>query len=112
MSGHAQLKFVMTECSKTQIRLTGLSYQNDGTVFICGDLNSRCDDLNDFIVGVDDIPHRYVVDFKTNSYGEILINFLIDANFCILSGRNYNTKDFTSVYVKGLSVVDYCLITI
>ena len=25
MSGHAQLKFVMTECSKTQIRLTGLS---------------------------------------------------------------------------------------
>ena len=23
-NGHAQLKFVMTECSKTQIRLTGL----------------------------------------------------------------------------------------
>ena len=26
MAGHAQLKFVMTECSKTQIRLTGLVY--------------------------------------------------------------------------------------
>ena len=26
MSGHAQLKFVMTECSKTQIRLTGPVY--------------------------------------------------------------------------------------
>ena len=26
MAGHAQLKFVMTECSKTQIRLTGLYY--------------------------------------------------------------------------------------
>ena len=25
MARHAQLKFVMTECSKTQIRLTGLS---------------------------------------------------------------------------------------
>ena len=25
MAGHAQLKFVMTQCSKTQIRLTGLS---------------------------------------------------------------------------------------
>ena len=25
MAGHAQLKFVMTECSKTQIRLTGIS---------------------------------------------------------------------------------------
>ena len=24
MAGHAQLQFVMTECSKTQIRLTGL----------------------------------------------------------------------------------------
>ena len=26
MSGHVQLKFVMTECSKTQIRLTGLKF--------------------------------------------------------------------------------------
>ena len=25
MAGHAQLRFVMTECSKTQIRLTGLN---------------------------------------------------------------------------------------
>ena len=25
MAGHAQLKFVMKECSKTQIRLTGLN---------------------------------------------------------------------------------------
>ena len=28
MTGHAQLEFVMTECSKTQIRLTGLKYYN------------------------------------------------------------------------------------
>ena len=27
MAGHAQLKFVMTECSKTQIRLTGLIFK-------------------------------------------------------------------------------------
>ena len=27
MAGHAQLKFVITECSKTQIRLTGLKYE-------------------------------------------------------------------------------------
>ena len=27
MAGHAQLKFVMTECSKTQIRLTGLIWK-------------------------------------------------------------------------------------
>ena len=35
MAGHAQLKFVMTECSKTQIRLTGLNYY-------CNDTN-MCD---------------------------------------------------------------------
>ena len=29
MAGHAQLKFVMTECSKTQIRLAGLTYINN-----------------------------------------------------------------------------------
>ena len=28
MAGHAQLKFVMTECSKTQIRLTGLNWMS------------------------------------------------------------------------------------
>ena len=28
MAGHAQLKFVMTECLKTQIRLTGLNFQS------------------------------------------------------------------------------------
>ena len=27
MAGHAQLKFVMTECSKTQIRLAGLIFK-------------------------------------------------------------------------------------
>ena len=31
MAGHAQLKFVMTECSKTQIRLTGLIHGFIGT---------------------------------------------------------------------------------
>ena len=33
MAGHAQLKFVMTECSKTQIRLTGPIYV-DGEVVV------------------------------------------------------------------------------
>ena len=32
MAGHAQLKFVMTECSKTQIRLTGLIFWPEKTL--------------------------------------------------------------------------------
>ena len=63
-------------------------YQNDGDISICGDFNSRCSDLEYFIAGVDDVPQRNVVDFKTKSYGEILIDFLINTNLCILNGRN------------------------
>ena len=40
MAGHAQLKFVMTECSKTQIRLTGLSHDDDD-VIVCFVLNIK-----------------------------------------------------------------------
>ena len=35
MAGHAQLKFVMTECSKTQIRLTGLIYKPSLICLFC-----------------------------------------------------------------------------
>ena len=35
MAEHAQLKFVMTECSKTQIRLTGLIWLLNLTAFSC-----------------------------------------------------------------------------
>ena len=49
MAGHAQLKFVMTECSKTQIRLTGLKcYQKVlelMTLIVLGSLFTRNNDL-------------------------------------------------------------------
>ena len=62
------------------------------------------------ISGVDLIEQRNVVDFKTNLYGEILIEFLINANMCILNGRNCLSNDFTSVSVKDSAIVDYCLV--
>ena len=40
MAGHAQLKFVMTECSKTQIRLTGPNFCR----FVCNVLSMSTDD--------------------------------------------------------------------
>lgn len=74
--------------------LTGIyRNQNEGTVFICGDFNSRCGDLDDFINGVDNIPIRNVVDFKTNSYGELFVDFMINANMCMLNGRNCTNND-------------------
>ena len=79
--------------------------------FFC-DFNSRCGDLKDYIEGVDAIGNREVIDFQVNSYGHILLDFLINSNFCIfVCGRNSNKNDFTSVSTKGSSVVDYCLVS-
>ena len=47
MAGHAQLKFVMTECSKTQIRLTGPIY----TCMLSGAELTKMADLNNFCNG-------------------------------------------------------------
>ena len=86
-------------------------FQNMGLVFISGDFNSRCGELEDFIAGVDNIVPRHVIDFKSNYYGERFIDFLINANLCMLNGR-YNDclNNFTSVSTKGSSVVDYCIL--
>ena len=86
-------------------------FQNDGLIFICGNFNSRCGLNDDFIVGIDDIPERNVIDFTSNAYDNILIEFLINSNMCMLNGRNCINKDFTSVSTKGLAVVDYCLVS-
>ena len=86
------------------------TFQNLGPLFICGDFNSRIGDNVDFISGVDDVIDRNVVDFSTNMYGDKLLTFLIDSNMCVLNGRNYTHNDFTSISVKGSSVVDYCIV--
>ena len=87
-------------------------FQNTGTPFICGDFNSRCGDLEDFIAGVDGIMPRNMIDFKTNYYGERFIEFLTNTNMCILNGRfGQKFDNFTSVSTKGSSVVDYCIVT-
>ena len=41
MAGHAHLKFVMTECSKTQIRLTGLRYFYHVVMFLLKIVRAR-----------------------------------------------------------------------
>ena len=63
----------------------------------------------DYISGLDVLPERNTVDFTVNSYGELFIDFLINTNLCVLNGRNSVKNDFTSISVKGCSVVDYCI---
>lgn len=86
-------------------------YQDIGTVFICGDFNSRIGDTSDFIEGIDNVPNRDIVDFTCNEYGSVLIDFLVNSNYCVLNGRNCTKNDFTCVRPQGSSVVDYCLVS-
>ena len=83
------------------------TYQKEGIIYVCGDFNSRCGDLDDFIRGVDCIPDRDILYFNLNKYGEMLIDFLINTNMCFLNGRGKN-NDFTSVSTNGRAVVDNC----
>ncbi len=89
-------------------------YQNDVLFYVCGDLNSKIGDSVDFIEGVDDVPEKVTLDWnKKNMYGDSMIDFLLSANCCVLNGRTgictKDDYDYTSVSIKDLAVVDYCL---
>ena len=62
-------------------------FQKEGPFYICGDFNSRVGDSVDYIEGVDEISPRAVLDFKKNAYGDILCDFLLSANCCILNWK-------------------------
>ncbi|CAC5404135.1 unnamed protein product [Mytilus coruscus] len=82
-------------------------YQNEGFVYIGGDVNSRCGSEQDYIQGVDDINDREIIDVINNKYGDLLIDFLTSCNLCMLNGRADGNNDFTCVSKRGRSVVDY-----
>jgi hypothetical protein len=88
-----------------------MNIKNKIVLFVCDDFSSRCGDTDDFIAGIDNIEPRNIVDFNTHSYGDHLIQFLIESDMCILNGRNYFVNDFTSLSVKGCSIVYYCLVS-
>lgn len=77
---------------------------------ICGDFNPRCSNFEDYIVGVNRISERQVADFTSNKYGELLCEFMIDSNCCMLNGRNFLKYNYTCIKLQGISVVDYCII--
>ena len=85
------------------------AYQNEGRLFICGDLNSRVGDESDYIEGVDEVRPRDILDFTCNSNGDLLINFLVDCGLCMLNGR-IGVNEYTHVSHRGKSVVDYVLV--
>ncbi len=45
-------------------------YQNHGTLYVCGDFNSRMGNASDFIEGVAMIPESEAVDFIQSMHRE------------------------------------------
>ena len=61
-------------------------YQKIGNFYIVGEFNARCREAQDFIEGIDMITPRQVIDYGHNSYGDLLLDFLINVNCCMLNG--------------------------
>ena len=84
-------------------------YQSEGEIILFGDINARMGSEPDYIEGVDIVKPREVIDTSTNSYCDILADFLIDCNLCMLNGR-LGKNDFPHISTRGKSVVDYVFI--
>ena len=76
-------------------------YGQNAPFYVCGDFNSRTSNLEDFIPGIDDIPERHVVDFTSNKYGQHFCDFPIDANCCILNGRQNSINCISGARIVG-----------
>ena len=81
MAGHAQLKFVMTECSKTQIRLTGLIWS----------LVSRLNLANSFLFPVSRCSHSSIYYYRSSQM-HLYFMFVISGNRKSNPCRNINVK--------------------
>ena len=80
-------------------------------IVMCGDLNARIGELNDYIVNVDDVTSRQSIDKVVNQHGHAFIDFLQEAKFCVLNGRICPENDnITCCTARGVSVVDYVFV--
>ena len=62
--------------------------------------------MSDILPEVDSLPTRKPIDDSINQHGRELIDFLLDARFCVLNSR-FDNDQYTSISPKGKSVVDY-----
>ena len=86
--------------------------KEDDMIILAGDFNARIGGNEDFIGTLDNVNPRVIIDTRTNSYGDILLDFLKDCKLCICNGRITPESDnFTCSNSKGQSVVDYVITT-
>lgn len=89
-------------------RLLQLSYEchDYDLLLYVGDFNSRIGQSPDTTSDV--VPARLAVDRTINSHGKCLLDFLNDADACVLNGR-FGDHLFTCNTANGSSVVDYAI---
>ena len=57
------------------------------------------------------INHREHIDKPVNSHGKALLDFLLTSDMCVLNGRSGPERNqYASISVRGMAVVDYCLV--
>ena len=126
-----------TEKCFTSIETEVMKFSVDSDIFLCGDLNARTCDYNDFS---NPIPgnngplnsHDYLVQHdsrstipsatlvkrssqdlsRPNRYGKELLNLCKSSNLLICNGRfgqDQGTGKFTCFTARGMSVVDYLI---
>lgn len=81
------------------------SIANGKPFYLVGDWNSCFANLPDYIEGIDVLS-----DYTCNNYGDILCEFLMNINCCLLNGRKTQKNDFTFMSTRGSSVMDYCIV--
>ena len=83
------------------------------TFFICGDFNSRLGGKVNYIESIDECSPRQILDKNVNKHGESFLEFLKNAISIVVNGRiTPEHNHYTSVTVKGKSVVDHIAVPI
>jgi hypothetical protein len=84
-----------------------LHNENNGTcIFVLGDVNCRIGNLQEVLNDVDENTDRTSIGSTINQHGHEFIEFLNEANFCILNGR-FPDDNFTCIsYVYLLIYLD------
>ena len=80
------------------------------TVFL-GDYNARFGCKQDTGIASVIVRERGTVDQNCNKFGDQFLDFLSDANCCVVNGRFDITRDnYTSVSKRGVATVDYIFV--
>ena len=101
-------------------------YATRGKIILCGDLNARIGNCNDFISYDSDLPirssFRYIIDSAiprtskdttVNTQGRYLLDLCISSRIRIVNGRLDGDRhgNYTYYTSRGSSVIDYALVS-